>query len=100
MMAVSGSGQEGRRITTLHSSSLCALLHFYNIEEEPLLKLTLDTNKKTRSVTFTQSFFEYQTPVFNYPSNMDVVLLGKDDEGEEVALFLESKFSEYFLYTS
>ncbi len=30
-MAVSGSGQELLKIGTLHSSSLCALLHFYNV---------------------------------------------------------------------
>lgn len=97
--AVNGSGQEERRITTLHSSSLCALLHFYNVTDKNPLALHLETNKGTREVIFTDSFFEYQSPVIHTPSNMDVVLLGKDKQTkEDIVLFLESKFSEYFLY--
>lgn len=102
-MATSGSGGEGNRITTLHSSSLCALLHFYNIDNKPLT-IAFDTYKKgktnRREVTFTKSFFEYKNIVINNPSNMDVVLLGEDKNGEKVILFLESKFSEYYMSAS
>ena len=97
-MAVSGSGQELCKIRTLHSSSLCALLHFYNVtEENPLILCDLQTNKKKRTIKFTKSFFEYKSPVINNPSNMDVVLLGKDQEtNEDIVFFLESKFTEYY----
>ena len=98
-MAVGGSGGEDKKIMTLHSSSLCALLHFYNVNEINALKLTFTTNKKTRTVVFTDVYFEYKSPVMDprYPSNMDVVLIGKDGD-EDIVLFLESKFSEYYMY--
>lgn len=84
--AISGDGQEWRRITTLHSSSLIALLCFYNIEVKEL---------KFGDYTFNKSFFEVRTRVGGGFSNMDVVLRGKDKNEQEVVLFLESKFSEY-----
>ena len=97
-MAISGSGEEARRILTLHSSSLCALLHFYDVTEKNPLTLKLNTNNGERIVKYTQSVFEYKSPVINNPSNMDIVLIGKDTESEEnIVLFLESKFSEYYL---
>lgn len=101
-MAVSGSGQEGRKIRTLHSSSLCALLHFYNVSDtNPLVISDLETNRKKRTIKFTKSLFEIKSPVINNPSNMDVVLIGKDTESDEdIVFFLESKFSEYYLYAS
>lgn len=101
--AVNGSGQEGRgskndtaKILAMHSSSLCALLHFYNIENN---NLTVE-NMPCGAVTFTESLYEYQSPVTDQggPSNMDVVLLGKTSNGKPVVLFLESKFAEYYLY--
>ena len=94
--ACGGSGQEYRRITTLHSSSLCALLFFYNISENNALKLNLEE----RTITFTKSVFEFKTSVIAGPSNMDVVLVGKDEKGKSVVLFLESKFSEYYTSAS
>ena len=101
-MAVSGAGQEIRKISTLHSSSLCALLHFYNVtDKNPLILSNLETDKKKRAVRFTKSFFEFKSPVINNPSNMDVVLTGKDTESDEdIVFFLESKFSEYYLYAA
>jgi hypothetical protein len=102
-MAVSGSGQELLKIGTLHSSSLCALLHFYNVDDNPLILDGLETNKTTRTIKFTRSLFEYKSPVINtnHPSNMDVVLIGKDMEsGEDIVLFLESKFAEYYTSAS
>ena len=95
-MATGGAGNEGYRILTLHSSSLCALLHFYNVTEDNSLILEFDTDKGKRKVRFTKSFFEYKNNVIKNPSNMDIVLLGKD-ENEEIILFLESKFSEYYM---
>ena len=41
-MATGGDGDEGRKIRTLHSSSLCALLFFYNVTREHPLTLDLD----------------------------------------------------------
>ena len=98
-MAVSGDGQEKSRITTLHSSSLCALLHFYNVGHYPL-QMELTTQEKTRTVEFTESVFEFKSPVIkgHSPSNIDVVLIGEDDKTrEKVLLFLECKFTEYYL---
>lgn len=91
-MACSGSGREYSRITTLHSSSLCALLFFYNVTEKNSLKIE-------GIGTFTKSVFEFRNPVMagNHPSCMDVVLLGVDDQGEDLVLFIESKFSEYYM---
>ncbi len=101
-MAVGGSGNEGDKITALHSSSLCALLHFYNVEKHALtLEFKTKNNKNgeiKRRVRFTKSVFEFKSPVIDNPSNMDVVLIGKDEtSNEDVVLFLESKFAEYYL---
>lgn len=95
--ACDGSGSEENRITTLHSSSLCALLFFYNISETHPLVLSIEGEE----VTFTESIFEYQNKVTDNgsPSNMDVTLLGTRN-GNNVVLFLESKFAEYILDTS
>ena len=87
--AISGDGKEWTRITTLHSSSLLALLFFYNVTDEN--KLTIN------KYTFNKSYFEVKTHVHDdSESNMDVVLRGIDNEtGNAVVLFLECKFSEY-----
>lgn len=87
-----GSGNEIKRIGTLHSSALCALLFFYNVTEEHPLRLRINN----RDCDFTYSRFEFQNPVINNPSNMDITLVGRyADTGKVVLLFLESKFSEY-----
>lgn len=91
----SGSGQELKRIATIHSSALCALLFFYNVTEENPYIMEIEGE----TYIFTYSCFEYQNTVIEgrNPSNMDVVLLGKRKQsGEIVVLFLESKFSEYY----
>lgn len=93
--SISGSGQELKRIATLHSSSLCALLFFYQVTEENPYSMKLDGEE----YVFTYSCFEYQNQVIKgrNPSNMDVVLVGKHEKsGIPVVLFLESKFSEYY----
>jgi hypothetical protein len=94
--AIEGDGQEFRRIRTLHSSSLICLLCFYGISEQKPLYLNLDGH----DIKFTESLFEVKNPIGNHeegkPSNIDVVLSGKDIiTGKKAVLFLESKFSEY-----
>ena len=101
--AVGGDGQEWRRITRLHSSSLLALLCFYSISEHNRLEIDISENvheKKIKGV-FTKSYFERKNKVGEdengkaHYSNMDVVLSGTTCDGKNVILFLESKFSEY-----
>ncbi len=90
--AINGDGNEKKRINVLHSSSLAALLFFYGIDESHPLKLEIEGD----DYTFDRSFFEVKTVVNGtHQSNMDVVLEGKNVQGESVALFLECKFSEY-----
>lgn len=88
-----GSGSEQRNITKLHSSSLCALLFFYNVSDKNTLTLKIDS----KEIIFKDVLFEFQNIVIEgrKPSNVDVVLFGKDNDGKKVILFLESKFSEY-----
>lgn len=93
--SISGSGQELKRIGTMHSSSLCALLFFYNVTEDNPYIMEIDGEE----YVFTYSCFEYQNTVIKgrNPSNMDVVLVGKHNKsGKIVVFFLESKFSEYY----
>ena len=89
----SGDGKELKRISTLHSSSLCALLFFYNVTDDHPLIIKINEQE----YSFTYSRFEFQNSVIKgrKPSNMDVVLVGKNASGKQVILFLESKFSEY-----
>lgn len=89
-----GDGQERKRIATLHSSALCALLFFYNVSEENPYRMEIAGEE----YIFTYSCFEYQNPVIKdrNPSNVDVVLAGTDNSGKPAVLFLESKFSEYY----
>lgn len=88
--AVSGNGNESDKILTLHSSSRLALLTFYNIDADN----TLILNINGKPVEFDFSTFEFKNPVIGYPSNMDIVLVSKD---RKIVLFLESKFSEYYM---
>ncbi len=87
---VSGNGDEAKKILTLHSSSRCAILCFYHIDSTHTVTLNLNG----RDVEFNFSTFEFKNPVIGYPSNMDVVLVSSD---RKVVLFLESKFSEYYI---
>lgn len=90
--ACSGSGNEAKKICTIHSSSLCSLLFFFDISKDNPLKLLLNDD----TVIFENVYFEYKNKVIKSPSNVDVVLIGKNQNSEDVVLFLESKFSEYF----
>ncbi len=94
-MSIGGSGQELKRIATVHSSSLCALLFFYGVSENNPYELNIDG----KDYVFTDSYFEYQNTVIEgrNPSNMDVVLVGNEKEtGTKTVFFIESKFSEYY----
>lgn len=87
--AISGDGQEARKITTLHSSSLVSLLVFYSVSNENPIYMEIDG----RIEKFTESHFEVKNKVdegSNNYSNVDVVLYG-----DNCVLYLESKFSEY-----
>lgn len=90
MEACSGSGTSEMR--TLKSSSLLALLCFFDIRRKPLI-LQIGGD----SYVFTESHFEVKNPCVNGGySNIDVLLIGKcEDTGRKALLFLESKFSEY-----
>ena len=96
-MAIAGDGQEYRRISTLHSSSLVALLCFYSLSKEHSLKMNIDGQE----IEFYESRFEQKNSIGKdkggkeHNSNMDVVLIGSNKQGESAILFLESKFSEY-----
>lgn len=85
--ATSGSGQEIDKINALHSSSLCALLFFFNVC--PNHPIVID------DIEYDKVLFEYENKVFPFrskPSSMDVVLTSSK---QNAILFLESKFSEY-----
>jgi hypothetical protein len=89
MEAISGSGQEANKITTLHSSSLASLLLFYSISKENPIYVKINDKEEK----FIESRFEVKNevnPASGKYSNIDVVLYG-----ENCILYLESKFSEY-----
>ena len=58
--ACSGSGQEAMKITTMHSSSLCALLFFYNVCEGNELVLSLGNDGNKNTYVFNQSFLSFK----------------------------------------
>lgn len=85
--SISGDGGELSKNDALHSSSLCALLCFYNIDENhPLVY---------KDITYDDVHFEFKNKVIKNPSNMDVVLIGKDKGGKSAIMFVECKFSEF-----
>lgn len=88
--ACSGNGDEARKITTVHSSSLCALLFFYKVSESNPIILDINNEK----IKFTNVFFEFKNVCIEgrNPSNIDILLVSKDTK---TVLMLESKFAEY-----
>lgn len=93
--SIGGDGKELKRIATVHSSSLCALLFFYGVSEKNPYVMQIEGEE----YIFTYSCFEYRNEVIEgrNPSNMDVVLVGKKaNTDEKVVFFVESKFSEYY----
>lgn len=83
-----GDGGELAKNNALHSSSLCALLMFYNINKDNKFKIEIDGQIHE----YDDVYFEIKNKVIKNPSNMDVVLVNtvKDE-----ILFIECKFSEY-----
>ncbi len=81
--ACMGSGSPYKDFDSLKSSALCALLSFYRISDLQIGNEHYD-----------KAYFEVQNTVIpgRKPSNMDVVLISKDNK---TILFLECKFSEY-----
>ena len=86
--SISGDGKEFNKNNALHSSSLCALLMFYNVSEKAPFSIDIDGEEHK----YTEVFFEVKNKVITKPSNMDVVLVNK--KTNEI-LFIECKFSEY-----
>lgn len=89
-MAIGGDGNELRRITTLHSSSLLSLLIFCGISEKNSVTIC--------GTTYNKVYFEVKNNVFknaertDKPSNVDIMLVSED---RTKVMFLESKFTEY-----
>lgn len=97
--AAYGKGREFRKITQLNSSALVALMCFYPVNELNPIKITLVADGTNHTLSLTEVHLEKENPVYspNYPSSIDIALYGKDvSSGENVVLFLESKFGEYF----
>lgn len=94
--AINGAGQEWNELNVFHSSSLLALLCFYNVSEDNPLPVKIEG----KTCKFTTSEFEVSNPIGknisgkSYSSHIDVKLTGECD-GKSVSLYLESKFSEY-----
>ena len=87
-----GQGNEYKEVNRLHSSALCALLIFSGVSTSNPLILCLNG----KECEFSSVLFEYKNKVIGFPSNIDIVLVGKyKKESKSVILFLESKFSEY-----
>lgn len=84
------SGLEKKRIMTLHSSSLSALLLFHLVSENNPIHFSING----KIVAFTDVRFEVKNTVdesgSKTKSNVDIVL-----SGSGYTLYLESKFSEY-----
>ena len=91
--AISGAGNEWLEINQFNSSSLLAFLCFHGVSANKTINID--------NVNYYEVHFEVQSPLKQERrskpvSNMDIVLIGNDDEtGDKHALFLESKFTEY-----
>lgn len=81
--ATNGPGYEIKRITQLNSSSLLALLCFWNVSKEHPITIN--------SVEYTEVYFEVENMVFDHDSSVDILLVS---EKESTWLYLESKFTE------
>ncbi len=95
--ATKGQGNELKRILTMHSSALLALLFFQSVSEDNPLSITING----KEYKFTSVDFEYENKCLDgrdsngveyRPSCVDVKLTDKE---QHVVLFLESKLSEY-----
>lgn len=77
------NGFERRRITQPNSSSLLALLCFWNVSKEHPITIN--------NVEYTEVYFEVENTVFDHNSSVDILLVS---EKESTWLYLESKFTE------
>jgi hypothetical protein len=82
-----GEGNEKDKIRALHSSALASFLLFSKIRDDN--KLTID------GITYNKVYFEVESEVIDHPSSIDVLLCSEKND----LLYLECKFSEYYLYT-
>lgn len=99
---ISGDGDELKNILSLKSSVLCCLLHLYD-----KTGATLDLADEDGRFSFHVDSVKFEEKNSVFPlgnensnhvspmSNVDAMLLGKDEERHEVRLYLESKFTEY-----
>ena len=97
--AAYGKGSELREITQLNSSALVALMCFYPVNDLNPIKITFVADGTNHTLSLTELHLEKENPVYtpNRPSIIDIALYGKDvSSGDNVVLFLESKFGEYF----
>lgn len=97
--AAYGKGSELREITQLNSSALVALMCFYPVNDLNPIKITLVADGTNHTLSLTELHLEKENPVYtpNRPSSIDIALYGKDvSSGDNVVLYLESKFGEYF----
>lgn len=93
----SGEGREKEKINTLHSSSLLGLMCFYAVSESNKLKISIPFSGKNIDFEFDKVVFEKTNRVFSPSvglSSIDIALYGTA-KGKRIALYLESKFSEY-----
>jgi hypothetical protein len=86
-----GSGGElHSKAEAVHSSSMLSYNFFHWINDSHPFEWD--------GVKYTQVFFEVKMKTIKgsqAPANMDVVLVGKDNNNERCLLFIESKFTEY-----
>jgi hypothetical protein len=81
-----GEGNEKEKIRALHSSALASFLLFSKIRDDN--KLTID------GIAYNKVYFEVESEVIDHPSSIDVLLCSEKND----LLYLECKFSEYYLY--
>ncbi len=94
--AIEGSGNEGKRITTLHSSSLLALMCFYQVTNRNIRIVINETDcLNCKNVEFEYQNHLYGADESHQPSNIDIALYdGQTPCSSKNVLFLESKFTE------
>lgn len=81
--ATNGPGYERKRIMQLNSSSLLALLCFWNVSKDNPITIN--------NIEYTEVFIEVENMVFDHNSSVDILLVS---EKESTWLYLESKFTE------
>jgi hypothetical protein len=84
-----GEGYEKKKIRALHSSALASFLLFSNVRKDN--KLTI------KGISYSEVYFEIESDVIKgrKPSSIDILLRSNEND----LLYLECKFSEYYLYT-